>query len=127
MISDECKYTKTHEWVRIDGGLAVVGISDHAQAALGDITYIELPPVNTEVEREKECATIESVKAASDIYAPVSGKVVEVNHSLEDAPEKINQDPYGEGWVFKLKDYSQEDMDALMDAHAYGSFLESEE
>ncbi|MBN1656037.1 MAG: glycine cleavage system protein GcvH [Deltaproteobacteria bacterium] len=126
MVSEECLYTKTHEWVRIEGELAVVGITDHAQRALGDITFIELPQLHVEVERGKECATIESVKAASDIYAPISGEVFEVNASLEGAPEKINHDPYGEGWIFKLKDYNRNHLSSLLNASAYEAFLESE-
>lgn len=127
MVSDDCLYTDSHEWIRTEGEIAVVGITDHAQMSLGDITFVELPPLHTEVEKGKECATIESVKAASDIYAPVAGEVVEVNNSLEEAPEKINQDPHGEGWIFKLKDYDKEELRTLMDASAYEVFLESEE
>ncbi len=126
MVLEECLYAKTHEWVRIEGELAVVGITDHAQKSLGDITFIELPQLNVEVEKGKECATIESVKAASDINAPISGEVVEVNGALEEAPERINQDPYGEGWIFKLKDFNHDELKSLMDASAYEAFLESE-
>jgi glycine cleavage system H protein len=127
MVLDECLYTKTHEWIRVEGELAVVGITDHAQKALGDITFIELPRLNAKIEKGNECATIESVKAASDIYAPISGMVVEVNSALENAPEKINQDPYGEGWMFKVKDYDKNDLGALMNAAAYEALLESEQ
>jgi len=127
MVLEECMYAKTHEWVRIEGELAVVGITDHAQKSLGDITFIELPQLHAEVEKGKECATIESVKAASDINAPISGEIAEVNDALEEAPEKINQDPYGEGWIFKLKDFHKDEMKSLMDASAYEAFLESEE
>jgi glycine cleavage system H protein len=127
MALDECLFTKTHEWIRIEGELVVVGISDHAQKALGDITFVELPRLNAKIEKGNECATIESVKAASDIYAPISGVVVEVNGTLENAPEKINQDPYGEGWMFKVKDYDKKELSSLMNAAAYEAFLESEQ
>jgi glycine cleavage system H protein len=126
MVLEECLYTETHEWVRIEGELAVVGITDHAQKSLGDITFIELPQLHVEVEKGKECATIESVKAASDINAPISGEVVEINVALEEAPEKINQDPYGEGWIFKLRDFHEDELKSLMDASGYEAFLESE-
>jgi len=127
MVSDECRYTKTHEWVKIDGSLAVVGISDYAQEALGDITFVELPTLGTKLSRGEECGVIESVKAASDLYAPISGEVVEVNESLETEPEKINQDPYIEGWMFKLEDFEEHEYKRLMNASAYEKFLEKEE
>ncbi len=97
------RYTKTHEWVRVEGDTAVVGITDHAQKELTDIVYVEPPPVGDNVEAGKECAVVESVKAASDIYAPVSGEVIEANTALGNKPELVNQDPYGQGWLFKLK------------------------
>jgi len=97
------RYTKTHEWVRVEGDTAVVGITDHAQKELTDIVYVEPPPVGDNVEAGKECAVVESVKAASDIYAPVSGEVIEANTSLGNKPELVNQDPYGQGWLFKVK------------------------
>ena len=126
MIKDDRRYSKTHEWVLRSGDTATVGISDHAQDALGDITFVELPKVGTALVQEKECGVIESVKAASDLYSPVSGKVVEVNGGLETAPEAINSDPYGAGWLFKVSGLNDEDFDRLMDAAAYGAFLESE-
>ncbi len=126
MVADDCRYTKTHEWIRIEGEVAIVGISDYAQGALGDITFVELPPLGIKVERGQECGVVESVKAASDLYAPIGGEVSEVNDSLEDAPEKINGDPHGEGWIFKLKDYEKGELQLLMDASAYEGFLESE-
>ena len=127
MIPDDRRYTKTHEWVLRQGDSAVVGISDHAQDALGDITFIELPAVGVELKQEKECGVIESVKAASDLYAPVSGNVIEVNGGLESAPETINNDPYGDGWFFKIDKVNNAEFDALMDAEAYKAFLESEQ
>jgi glycine cleavage system H protein len=126
MVKGDCKYSKTHEWVLRNGDVATVGISDHAQDALGDITFIELPGVGTALVQEKECGVIESVKAASDLYSPVSGKVVEVNGSLETAPEAINSDPYGAGWFFKVSGLDDAEFDRLMDAAAYSAFLESE-
>ena len=99
----DLQYAKSHEWVRVEGDIATVGITDHAQKALGDITYAECPQVEDSVEAGKECGSIESVKAASDIFSPVSGTVTEVNGELEDAPETVNGDPYGAGWLFKVK------------------------
>jgi glycine cleavage system H protein len=102
-VPQNLMYAKSHEWVRAEGELAVVGITDHAQHELTDIVYVELPPVGDRVEAGKECAVVESVKAASDIYAPVTGEVVAVNEELAHAPELLNQDPYGKGWLFKVK------------------------
>ena len=127
MVADNCRYARTHEWVRREGDSAVVGISDHAQDALGDITFVELPVVGAALVKEKECGVIESVKAASDLFSPVGGRVSEVNESLETAPEKINSDPHGEGWLFKVEGISDDEYDALMDAAAYSAFLESEQ
>lgn len=127
MISDDCRYARTHEWVRREGDSAVVGISDHAQDALGDITFVELPAVGTVLVKEKECGVIESVKAASDLFAPVGGKVTDVNGAVESAPEKINSDPHGEGWLFRIEGISGDEYDSLMDAAAYSAFLESQQ
>jgi glycine cleavage system H protein len=121
------KYTKTHEWVAIDGESATVGISDHAQEALGDITFIEPPKVGTGVKANAPCGVIESVKAASDLYAPVSGLVMSVNDALESSPETVNSDPYGEGWLFKLAKVNAADIEGLMDAAAYDTFVSSEQ
>lgn len=120
------KFTKTHEWVKIEGGKALVGISGHAQEALGDITFIELPVVGKKVTRAESCSVIESVKAANDIYAPVSGEIAEVNTSLETAPEEINKDPYQRGWLFSIKNFDAAEVSGLMDASAYDAFVESE-
>jgi len=119
-------FSKTHEWVKFDGDKAAVGISDHAQESLGDITFVELPPVGKKVVKGKACCVIESVKAASDIYAPVSGEIAEVNREAVAKPELINQDPYEKGWIFKIKDVSKSDMVDLMDAGAYDAFVDSE-
>jgi glycine cleavage system H protein len=127
MTPGDRKYTITHEWVKIEGNMAIVGITEHAQDALGDITFVELPKVGSEVEKEKECGVIESVKAASDLYSPISGSISEVNTELETTPEVINSDPYGKGWIFKITNLNEAELDSLMDAAAYESFLETEE
>ena len=102
-VPKDLRYAKTHEWVRVEGQIAVVGITDHAQHELTDIVYVETPTADAHVEAGKECAVVESVKAASDIYSPVSGDVVAVNEELSSAPELVNEDPYGKGWLFKVK------------------------
>ncbi len=119
MSSDNLKYAKTHEWVKVEGNVAVIGISDHAQKALGDITFVELPAVGKIVKQGQECGVIESVKAASDIFAPVSGKVIEVNSAVAGAPETVNQDPLGKGWLIKLTDIEAGQLDGLMNAKQY--------
>jgi glycine cleavage system H protein len=120
------KYTTTHEWVKVDAGLAVVGISYHAQKALGDITFVELPAIGKKVVKGESCSVIESVKAASDIYAPVSGDIAEANSVLEGKPEEINKDPYGSAWLFKIRNFNSADLAGLMDGAAYDTFAESE-
>jgi len=125
-IPDDCKFTKTHEWVRMEGGLAIVGITDHAQQALGDITFVELPTAGTDVERGGEMGVIESVKAASDVYSPLTGQVAEVNKELDDKPELVNESPYELGWIVKLSGVDQQQVAPLMDAGAYRQFVESE-
>jgi len=118
-IPADLKYAKSHEWARLaDDGLVTVGISDHAQEALGDIVFLELPTVGRKVKAGEECAVVESVKAASDIYAPVSGEVVAVNQAAADAPESVNQDAYA-AWLFKIKPDNAADLDKLLDAAAY--------
>lgn len=119
MTPSDRRYAESHEWVRIEGNLAMVGISDYAQQMLGDITFVELPQVGSAVKPGGECGVIESVKIASDLYAPVGGEVAEVNHELGKAPELVNQDPYGTGWIFKLKHFNAADMDKLLDAAGY--------
>ena len=120
----DLQYAKSYEWVRVEGDIATVGITDHAQKALGDITYAECPQVDDSVEAGKECGSIESVKAASDIFSPVSGTVTEVNGELEDAPETVNGDPYGAGWLFKVK--LSAPVEGLLDADAYAAFCATE-
>lgn len=123
MTPDDRKYTKTHEWIRIEDDIAIVGISDHAQGSLGDITFVEFPDIGQSVKADSECAVIESVKAASDLCAPLSGIVKEINEVLADSPEKINQDPYGDGWIFKLANIDESGLEKLMDAAQYESML----
>ncbi len=122
----EIRYTKDHEWVRLEGDVATVGISNHAQEALGDVVFVELPEPGRAVEEGEACAVVESVKAASDIYAPVAGKVIEVNHTLVDEPGTVNADPTEAGWFFKLSGVEFESFAALMDEDEYAEFLESE-
>jgi glycine cleavage system H protein len=123
-VPQDLFYEKTHEWLRIDENIATVGITDFAQSQLSDLTFVELPEVGTEVEAGDEVAVVESVKAASDIYAPVAGKIVEVNTALEDAPELINNNPYDQGWLFKLEVNNEADIDDLMGAEEYEELCE---
>lgn len=125
-IPKELLYTETHEWVAIEDGIATCGITDFAQDQLGDIVYVELPEVGSAVVAGEVCGVIESVKAASDLYAPVSGEVVEVNQDLTDAPELINKDPYGDGWLFRVKMSDPSETDALLDAVRYEKFVVEE-
>ena len=125
-IPEDLKYTKDHEWVRLEAdGNVTVGITDHAQEQLGDLVFVELPQVGAKLTGGKDCAVVESVKAASDVYAPVGGEVVAANNKLADAPETINQDPYGEGWMFRVKPDAAK-LDHLLDAAGYKALLESE-
>jgi glycine cleavage system H protein len=124
----DLKYAETHEWVRDEGdGVITVGISDHAQELLGDLVFVELPEVGMALTVGDECAVIESVKAASDIYSPVSGEVTEVNEALVSAPETINDDPFVDGWIFKLKVADAAELENLMDAADYTAHAESED
>ncbi|MDX1443588.1 MAG: glycine cleavage system protein GcvH [Gammaproteobacteria bacterium] len=126
-VPAELRYTKSHEWVRKeDDGSVTIGISDHAQAALGDLVFVEAPESGDSVNSGDAVAVVESVKAASDVYAPVAGEIVAGNDGLADAPEAVNEDPYGEGWIFKMKPENMDDVDALMDAEAYKKVLEDE-
>ncbi len=125
---NDLHYTKSHEWVRVnDDGTVTVGITSHAQDQLGDMVYVEVPEVDHELEAEDACAVVESVKAASDIYAPVAGTVVESNAELTDSPEVVNQDPFGAGWLMKIRPVDVSAAEALMDAEAYLAFLEAED
>ena len=113
------RFAASHEWVRLDGDIATVGISDHAQAELTDVVFVELPAMGRSVDAGDPTAVVESVKAASDIYAPIGGEVVEINPEVEADPSLVNTDPYGKGWIFKLQVKSAADVDTLMDAAAY--------
>jgi len=125
-VKDDRKYSKDHEWIKVEGDLVVVGITDFAQNSLHEITFVEISDVGTTLEANSECGLVESMKASSDIFSPVGGKIVEVNTTLEDAPEIVNEDPYGKGWMFKLKPSNLDaDLAGLMDAAAYQEFIES--
>ena len=126
-IPGDLKFLKSHEWARLDGnGQVTVGISDHAQGLLGDLVYVELPNVGDSIEAGTACAVVESVKAASDVYAPVSGKVVEVNSALADKPETINEDAYGDGWLFVLAINDTEQLNELLAPDDYAELLEED-
>ncbi len=127
-VPSELKYLSSHEWVRLeaDGETAVIGITDHAQELLGDVVFVELPEVGAELAAGDEAGVVESVKAASDIYAPVTGEVLEINEDLEDAPETINADAYNDGWFFKLKISDPAELDDLLDAEGYAASIEEE-
>ena len=127
-IPGDLKFLKSHEWARVeDNGLVRVGISDHAQEALGDLVYVELPEIGANVKAGHAAAVVESVKAASDIYSPVSGEVVEVNEGLADKPETINEDAYGEGWIFTVRISDRDELNELLDADAYAEVIENED
>src|SRR6201996_6796348 len=121
----DIRYTKEHDWVRLDGDIATVGITDHAQEALGDVVFVELPEIGRDVVADETCAVVESVKAASDVYAPLAGKVVETNSTIIDAPSIVNSDAEGEGWFFRIEIGDTDAYDALMDAAAYDDYLET--
>ena len=126
-IPAELKYATTHEWVRNEGdGIVTVGITEHAQDLLGDMVFVELPEVGETVDAGDDVAVAESVKAASDSYAPVTGEIVEVNEALEDSPELVNSDPYGDGWMFKVKLSDTSELDALLDAEGYQNVIDGE-
>lgn len=126
-VPNELKYTKEHEWLREEAdGTFTVGITEHAQELLGDMVFIDLPEVGATVSQGDDCSVAESVKAASDIYAPISGEIVEVNAELEDSPEQVNSEPYGSGWIFRIKASDASELEALLDAAAYEALLEDE-
>jgi glycine cleavage system H protein len=126
MYPENFRYTKEHEWVRVDGDTGTVGITDHAQKELGDIVYVDLPKAGTVVEHGKSLGSVESVKAVSDIYAPISGEVLEINQALADAPEKLNQDPHGEAWLVKIRLSAPAEIDGLLSAADYQSYIGAE-
>lgn len=121
----DLKYRESHEWVRVDGDTAVVGISDFAQDSLGDVVYIDMPEVGATVAAGDSVAEIESVKAVSDIYAPVSGEITEINAALEGSEDSVNQEPYGAGWIFKIKMSNTDELNSLLDAEKYTTHVES--
>ncbi len=126
MTPEDRKYTRTHEWIKIEDDIAIIGITDHAQEAMGDITFIDLPEIGHVLEQDEDCGVVESVKAASDIRAPVAGEVAAVNEMLDARPEIINEDCYEQGWMFKVKDFDPAEIDALFAAPRYESFVDHE-
>ncbi len=127
MFPTDTKYTKDHEWVREENGDYIVGITSFAAEQLGDITYVEMPEIGTQFAIADEVATVESVKAASDIFAPVSGTISEINEALEDQPELVNESPFEQGWFFKMNNVSTEELEVLMDAKAYEIFVQEQD
>ena len=126
-IPDDLKYASTHEWISVnEDGLVTVGISDHAQEALGDIVFVELPEAGASVNSKEEIAVVESVKAASDIYSPLTGEVVEINESLLDSPETVNASPYELGWFFKIRMENEAELDDLMNSESYSEYCDNE-
>jgi glycine cleavage system H protein len=126
-VPSELKFLQSHEWVAVDGDVATIGVSDHAQELLGDLVFVELPEEGSVVVVGDAVAVIESVKAASDTYAPISGEIIEVNSEIEDSPEKINDDPYGDGWMYKIKIDDHAEIDDLLDASSYAEIIAEEE
>jgi len=125
-IPADLKYTREHEWLRIEGSEAVVGITEHAQELLGDMVFVDMPKIGQAFETGADCAVVESVKAASDVYMPVQGVVLEINETLEDSPELVNSDPYGDGWLFRIKIEDSNEINELLDADAYQAFVDAE-
>ena len=126
-VPAELKFLPSHEWVLVENGVATIGISDHAQELLGDLVYVELPEQGSSIAAGDSVGVVESVKAASDLYAPVSGEIVEVNEELDGAPERINSDPYGDGWIYKVALEDAEEMENLLDAEAYTESIAEDE
>lgn len=126
-IPSDLKYLESHEWARVESdGNVTVGISDHAQSALGDLVFVELPEVGRALTKGGAAAVVESVKAASDVYSPISGEVIAANDALQGSPELVNEDPYGKGWLFKVKPANPDELSQLLDASAYGKVVEAE-
>ena len=124
-IPEELRYTEEHEWVKLDGNIAIVGITDFAQSELGDIVYLEIDTLDSEINSNDVFGTVEAVKTVSDLFMPVNGKVIEVNSSLEDNPEVVNDDPYGDGWIIKIEVSNPSDIDALMSSEEYKNLIGS--
>jgi glycine cleavage system H protein len=123
MNLDDFKFTKEHEWVKVEGDIGIIGVSDFAQKEFGDIVYVELPSVGEKIKKGDACANIESVKAVDDIYTPISGEIIEVNEELENNPENINKDPKGKGWIIKIKIEDKKEIEDLMNNNQYNNFL----
>jgi len=126
-VPDNLHYSKDHEWVRVENGVAIVGITDHAQEQLGDVVYVELPKAGESFSANESFGSVESVKAVSEIFTPISGEIAEVNESLTDEPEKVNKDPYGEGWMIKVKMGTPGEVDSLLTGAEYEDFTKAEE
>ncbi|MDE0167846.1 MAG: glycine cleavage system protein GcvH [Bryobacterales bacterium] len=126
MYPNEFRYTREHEWVSIDGDTATVGITDHAQDQLGDVVFVELPQLGVRTQSMQSFGTVESVKAVSDVYSPLTGQVTEVNETLVDAPEKLNESPHGDGWLIKLQIEDRTEIETLMTAEAYQAYIDAE-
>ena len=126
MTPEDSRYAKSHEYVHVEGGVGTIGITDYAQKELGDVVFVELPQVGAELEQGDELGSIESVKAVSELFSPVSGEVVEVNEALTEKPELVNTDPYGDGWMIRVKLATPEEVDELMDAEEYEEYIEKE-
>jgi len=122
-IKSELKYTKDHEWIEIDGKIATVGITDYAQGELGDIVYVEIETLDERLDKEEVFGSVEAVKTVSDLFLPVSGKIIEVNQKIEDSPEIINEDPYSDGWIIKMEIENEEELNELLDAGAYSKLI----
>jgi len=122
-LPQDLKYTKEHEWVKVDGVTATIGITDHAQSELGDIIFVEFPDIDQEIEKDEPFGTIEAVKTVADLFAPISGTVTEINEDLEDSPESVNSDPYGEGWIVKVSIDNAGELDELMTPEQYGDLI----
>lgn len=122
-VPSDLRYTAEHEWIRVEGDSATIGVTDFAQDALTDVVWVELPEVGAAVAEMESCGSVESVKSVSEIYAPIAGEISEVNEALEDAPEQINQDPYGEGWIWKMTIADASQLDGLMDSTAYSALI----
>jgi len=123
-LPEDLKYTKDHEWVKIEGKTATVGITDFAQSELGDVVYVEVETVDEELDKDEVFGTVEAVKTVSDLFLPLSGKIIEFNENLEDEPEKVNEDPYGEGWMIKFEISDEKELNQLLDADAYQTHVE---
>ncbi|MDP6033107.1 MAG: glycine cleavage system protein GcvH [Candidatus Marinimicrobia bacterium] len=122
-LPQDLKYTKEHEWIKIDGDMATIGITDHAQGELGDIIFVEFPDTDQEIELDEPFGTIEAVKTVADLFGPLTGRVVEINDILEDNPEKVNEDSYGDGWILKISISNPGELDALLSADQYASLI----